>query len=89
MLASGGWGGTVRLWDVEKQQEIGTLTGHPASVISVVFSPNGKRLASVDGRPHEGEARLWDVEKQQEIATLPGRGERAYGEVRSVSFSAR
>ena len=66
----------MRLWNAVTGEEIGALTGHTERVFSVVFSPDGERLASIAG-DHAGELRLWDVEKQREIATLPGARARA------------
>ena len=43
------------------------LTGHANRVSVVVFSPDGRRLASVD---EEGEIRLWDVGTGQTFAIL-------------------
>ncbi|MBL8798006.1 MAG: serine/threonine protein kinase [Planctomycetia bacterium] len=37
---------TVRLWDVEKSQEIGRCTGHTQPVRAVAFSPNGQLLSA-------------------------------------------
>ncbi len=71
----------VRLWSVNTQTEIAALTGHTTgrteSVTSVIFSPDGKALASVSG----GELILWDVEARREIAVHSHLGHS------SVSFS--
>ena len=40
-LASGFQDGTVRLWEVATQTEVGTLEGHTDRVASVAFSPDG------------------------------------------------
>ena len=44
-VASGSADGTIRLWDAGDQTQSGSpLTGHTAGVISLDFSPDGKRL---------------------------------------------
>ena len=48
-LASGGYAGAVKLWDVATRREIGTLTGHTADVRSVAFSPDGGSRSAEDG----------------------------------------
>ena len=68
ILASGSWDGTVKLWDVETQTNIGTLTAYGTGVLSVSFSPNGEILAS---GLWDGTVKLWDVETQTNIGTLP------------------
>ena len=58
-LVSGSNDGTVRLWDVTTQQQIGDpLNGHDGVIRSVAFSPDGKTLVSGGA---DGTARLWDV----------------------------
>jgi WD40 repeat protein len=69
LLATGCEDGTVRIWDVASQQEVVTFRGDPAGgPISVVFSPDGKTLASAGNIT----VRLWDVVAQREISTLQG-----------------
>ena len=62
-LASGGFDGTVRLWDVSDPAHpkplIQPLTGANAPVFSVTFSPDGHTLASSD---LNGPTQLWDLD---------------------------
>ena len=77
-LASGSHDGTVKLWDVEMQQDIGALP-HGAEITSVAFSPDGRTIAS---GVWDGKVKLWSVATQQDIGTLPhGDG------ITSVAFS--
>ena len=45
-LASGGNDGAVYLWDVGTGERLNTLTAHRRYIHSVLFSPDGKTLAS-------------------------------------------
>ena len=79
-LASGSNDKTIKLWDVQSQGQIATLTGHSEAVGSVAFSPDGQTLAS--GSSDET-IKLWDVQSRGEIATLTGHSDPVY----SVAFS--
>lgn len=52
---------TVRLWDVERQQQFGKLLQHPARVRAVDFSPDGQKLACAS---MDESVRLWNVKTQ-------------------------
>ena len=56
-LASGGFDGTVRLWDVGSRTQTAVLEGHTDWVLFVSFSPDGRTLAWAGGH----RVRLWDV----------------------------
>jgi WD40 repeat protein len=71
---------TVRLWDVASGKDIRTLTGHSEEVKCIVFSPDGKTLASGSG---DYTVRLWDAASGKEILALTGHS----GNVTSVTFS--
>ncbi|MDJ1171879.1 WD40 repeat domain-containing protein [Roseofilum sp. BLCC_M154] len=79
-LASGGNDGTIKVWNLETQAEVATLTGHQEWVYSVSYSPDGKTLASGGA---DGTIKLWNLETQAEVATLTGHP----GGVSSVSYS--
>jgi tetratricopeptide (TPR) repeat protein len=80
LLASGGGGHTVRLWDMAEGQEPVSLAGHDQSVSSVAFSPDGRRLASGS---RDWTVKLWDLAGRQEVSTLKIHA----GMVDAVAFS--
>ncbi|MCY3019956.1 MAG: hypothetical protein NTW87_13130, partial [Planctomycetota bacterium] len=69
---------TVKVWDVETGRELLLLKGHASSVLSVAFSPDGKRLATAGHT-----AKVWDAETGRELLTLEGHTEL----VKSLAFS--
>jgi WD40 repeat protein len=71
----------VILWDVPDRSPIKALEGHKGDVSSVVFSADGKTLASGGA---DGRVILWDVPSRSPIKALEGHK----GDVSSVAFSA-
>jgi WD40 repeat protein len=65
VLASCGGDNLIQLWDIGKRKPIGTLRGHSDDIASVVFSSDGKMLAS--GSHLGGEVIVWDVGRRQVI----------------------
>jgi WD40 repeat protein/serine/threonine protein kinase len=56
----------IRLWDPDTRQAVKTLNGHEKPLRSLVWSADGKRLASADDG---GTVRVWDAAADKE--TLP------------------
>ena len=48
----------IIVWNIETGENVATLSGHPSSIISLAFSPDGKTLASSSG---DGTITLWDM----------------------------
>jgi len=65
--------GYARVWRAGSWKEEATLRGFLNSVNSVVFSPDGRRLA-LGGCNPEDTVKLWDVDSWQEVLTLEGTG---------------
>ncbi|MAF10390.1 hypothetical protein CMK11_08060 [Candidatus Poribacteria bacterium] len=72
--------GSVTLWDVDSREEIAALRRHDYSINGIVFSRNGRMLASAGS---DDTARLWDVKDREEIKTLHIKG----FAVNAVAFS--
>ena len=77
-IVSAGGDRKVRLWDAMGLPDKDQLKGHDHWVHQVSFSPDGKKLASVDF--YEGLTKLWEVPLRRFIRDLPGNpGDRSAG----------
>ncbi len=77
LLAIGGKGKLVRVWDLRRKKLIHRLSGHEGSVDAIAFSPDSKLLATAshdrDGRRRvDTTVRLWNVTDGQLATRLPG-----------------
>jgi len=94
LLASGDGGerpgpdfipGVVKIWDIQTSRELFTLKGHTSYVPGMVFSPDGKRLASVSSG-QSSELKVWDAQTGQPLFTIGLRPEFP-GSLTDVAFS--
>ncbi len=70
----------LQLWDTQTQKHIVNLEGHKGKVTSVVYSPNGKTLASAS---EDNTIRLWNPATGQHLTTFQGHSDH----VNAVVFS--
>jgi WD40 repeat protein len=61
----------AKVWDVDTGKELVALGKHPAWVIAVAFSPDGKTVAAANAGK-EAQVKLWDVATGKERFTLKG-----------------
>jgi WD40 repeat protein len=61
----------VTVWQVDTGKQLVTLKGHTAIITSVVFSPDGRRIATADWNNKDSEVRLWDTATGAEVRRLP------------------
>jgi len=83
VLASAGWDGTVKVWDVadtSKPSLRHTLIGHAGMVRALAYSPDGMTIASAS---MDGTIKLWDPATRRERCTLVGHT----GKAVAVKFS--
>jgi WD40 repeat protein len=65
LLATGGVDGMVKLWDTTSRRELLTLRGTPYPVLSIAFSRDETKLATLDSR---GYVRVWRAPVDASIA---------------------
>ncbi len=86
-LASGGFDGTLALWDVSARQlRWPAVHAHRMAVQTLAFSPDGKVLATGAIAPADSDdtVRLWDTQSGRELGpALSGHS----GPVRAIAFS--
>ncbi len=68
LLATGGYEGTIHLWDVETGKHVSALVGHGSYVGGLDFSADGLHLASCG--LWDGTARVWDIKTGQPLKIL-------------------
>src|SRR5262249_29581299 len=87
-LATAGFDGTVRIWDVATGDPVCILRPGLSSCTSVAFSPDGTCLAAVQGSgdyvaKDSGVVILWDWRADREVRRLEGQT----GGAHSIAFS--
>jgi WD40 repeat protein/serine/threonine protein kinase len=65
MLATSGWDGALRLWDMHREQPIDVITGQLKTYYSLIFSPDDSRLV---GGGYDGTITMWDMTTLQQVA---------------------
>jgi WD40 repeat protein len=84
-LASGGAGGTVRIWELDGAKVVQTLPGHTGFVASAAFSPaNPAWIASAGS---DKQLVLWDWRTGEKIHSWPADAVLANGMAYAVAFS--
>jgi len=72
LLAVVSWIGTGKVWSLDPLRELGTLRGFLQGLHSVVFSPNGDRIAAGSGGKEA--LKLYDTASFMELITLEAEG---------------
>ncbi|MBD2441572.1 PQQ-binding-like beta-propeller repeat protein [Nostoc sp. FACHB-110] len=83
---------SIKIWDVGTGKLISTLKGHRNAILSVIFSPNGKTIASASGRTlnavsNENSIKIWNVATGKLISTINGDSREFNSGFSPVAFS--
>jgi WD40 repeat protein len=77
VVVSGSDDGTVRLWDVDRLEELRRFVGHTKTVGAVALSGDGRRIISSGVGEHA--LRVWDVASGRQLFWLIGHTDTIYG----------
>jgi WD40 repeat protein/serine/threonine protein kinase len=83
LLATCGSGSTVRLWNVEREEERYRFLGHTNRLECVAFSPEGARLASGGW---DGRVKVWDLTRHPEYVSLVSCAGRSIGRIEAMAI---
>jgi WD40 repeat protein/serine/threonine protein kinase len=85
-LVTGKQDGTVQIWDAQTRKKVHDLGTHGREIRAVVYSPDGKHLATASG---DGQIKLWDATRldQERQTRLPPLQARVPGPCLNVAFS--
>ncbi|XP_022672151.1 WD repeat-containing protein 62-like isoform X4 [Varroa destructor] len=72
----------LRIWDVERRQQLAEFPGHKYGINCVAFSPNLKYVVSV-GSQHDSVVNVWDWRSDTKVAS-----NKVSSKVKSVTFAA-
>ena len=77
----------MKVWDTTTGQEVRSLEGHTATVSSVAYSPDGKRIVSGGDKT----VKVWDAATGEDLLTLKGHkaaGSTAWRSARTANASS-
>lgn len=66
-VAGAGWGGVIRVWNLESGKLVSKLKGHENGIYNLSFSPDGTTLASAG---LDQTIRIWNVKKEKLLHTI-------------------
>ncbi|MFB2969678.1 WD40 repeat domain-containing protein [Aerosakkonema sp. BLCC-F183] len=66
-FVSGSSDRTLKVWDLQTEQEVFTLSGHVNSVESIAITPDGKKVISGSW---DSTLKVWDLQTGEELFTL-------------------
>jgi DNA-binding CsgD family transcriptional regulator len=82
LLAGGGYDGSISVWEAADGTLHRQLAGHHGAVMSVAWSPDGRRLASGGSGREGGELFVWEADSGQPVQAF----ERHPGAVSALSW---
>ena len=84
LLASGSWDGTLKLWDVYKNECTETFE-HGCDVLACAFRPDGKEVCC---SATNGNLYFWDVEAGAQVCIIEGRHDISGGRLTTDAMTA-
>ncbi len=77
VIASGGTGGNVKIWETSSGREIASWFAHEEGARAIAFSTDGAMLATAGG---DGFVRLWDRKTGAELGAVNRRGKPVFSD---------